>query len=437
MTVRRALLIVAVNIAVLGVVAEVAGLVVFYSQHGWLFYLDPYRPAYPRIAETAQGGLSPMALHPYFGPTHRPGVPFDIPEALRPGAGAPVKTNNLGFAAPFDYPVAKRDANQVFVGIFGGSVAGWFCQVGAGRMVEALHARPAFASREIVPLCVSHEGYKQPQQLLLLSYLLSRGQVFDVVLDIDGFNEVALGRLNDERGWDTAMPSVMHLGPLIEAVDASTLTPQKLEALATIQREKEQLNRISARLTSTRLASVFVVLERYRVIVERRYRAAQAAFGALPAAKGDTSMVRAEPRPADGGPPLYERIAHDWMAASDLMRTMATANGAVYVHVLQPNQYATTRSFTPEEAAVALNAGSPFKAGAEQGYPALVRAMEARRTQAGASGEVDGTHLFDREPSKVYIDDCCHYTLRGYELLADAAASAVAAGWDAGAATRR
>ena len=50
MTVRRALLIVAVNIAVLGVVAEVAGLAVFYSQHGWLFYLDPYRPAYPPIA---------------------------------------------------------------------------------------------------------------------------------------------------------------------------------------------------------------------------------------------------------------------------------------------------------------------------------------------------------------------------------------------------
>ena len=91
-----------------------------------------------------------------------------------------------------------------------------------------------------------------------------------------------------------------------------------------------------------------------------------------------------------------------------------------------------------EEAAVALNAGSPFKAGAEGGYPALVRAMEARRAGAGGAGEVDGTHLFDREPSKVYIDDCCHYTLRGYELLADAAASAVAAGWgEAGAATRR
>ena len=100
MTVRRALLIVAVNIAVLGVVAEVVGLAVFYAQHGWLFYLDPYRPTYPVIAETSQGGLSAMALHPYFGPTHRPGIPFDIPEALKAGAGEPVATNNMGFAAP-------------------------------------------------------------------------------------------------------------------------------------------------------------------------------------------------------------------------------------------------------------------------------------------------------------------------------------------------
>ena len=45
--------------------------------------------------------------------------------------------------------------------------------------------------------------------------------------------------------------------------------------------------------------------------------------------------------------------------------------------------------------------------------------------------------LFDRESSKVYIDDCCHYTLRGYELLADFVADAVAAGWEASSATVR
>ena len=38
---------------------------------------------------------------------------------------------------------------------------------------------------------------------------------------------------------------------------------------------------------------------------------------------------------------------------------------------------------------------------------------------------LDATGIFDREPSAVYIDDCCHYTLRGNQLLADAIARQV------------
>ena len=41
-------------------------------------------------------------------------------------------------------------------------------------------------------LTVAMPGYKQPQQLLALAYLLSHGAQIDVVVNIDGFNEVAL-----------------------------------------------------------------------------------------------------------------------------------------------------------------------------------------------------------------------------------------------------
>ena len=62
-----------------------------------------------------------------------------------------------------------------------------------------------------MPLCLSHEGYKQPQQLLVPTYFLSIGQVFDLVVNIDGFNEVALSSVNHQRGLDISMPSAMHL----------------------------------------------------------------------------------------------------------------------------------------------------------------------------------------------------------------------------------
>ena len=35
---------------------------------------------------------------------------------------------------------------------------------------------------------------------------------------------------------------------------------------------------------------------------------------------------------------------------------------------------------------------------------------------------LNATGIFDRESSAVYMDDCCHYTLRGNQLLADAIA---------------
>ena len=70
---KHKLLVVVVNLAVFCIAAEVFALVIFYYQHGWLFYLDPYRPAIALIEEAPGQGLTAVGLHPYFGPTHRPG----------------------------------------------------------------------------------------------------------------------------------------------------------------------------------------------------------------------------------------------------------------------------------------------------------------------------------------------------------------------------
>ena len=44
---------------------------------------------------------------------------------------------------------------------------------------------------------------------------------------------------------------------------------------------------------------------------------------------------------------LYDDIARNWAQASWLMRDVLTARGIPYVHALQPNQYKTSRTFTP------------------------------------------------------------------------------------------
>ena len=81
---RRILGVVLVNVIVFCVLAELLALFLFYNETGRLFYT--YQKPYEPIAETQQGRLTGDGLHPYFGPTHRQGYPFDIPEPLRENA---------------------------------------------------------------------------------------------------------------------------------------------------------------------------------------------------------------------------------------------------------------------------------------------------------------------------------------------------------------
>jgi hypothetical protein len=113
---------------------------------------------------------------------------------------------------------------------------------------------------------------------------------------------------------------------------------------------------------------------------------------------------------------VYADIASGWTSASLLMHDLLAARSVPYLHVLQPNQYFTRRTFSAGEARVALNDSTPFKRAVENGYPALERTVS---TLSGRESFLDGTSAFDREPAAVYEDDCCHYTDRGYEVLAE------------------
>ena len=417
---KRPLALAAVNLVVLALLLELAGLAVYYWQHGWLFYATPYRQQYAAIDQARGDQLTLAGLHPYFGPTHRPGIPFDIPEHLRRSPDVPRHlTNNFGFVSPYDYPVTRSRASQFFVGIFGGSVANWFCEVGAPRLLEELARQPALAGRELVPICLAHEGYKQPQQVLLLAYFLSLGQPFDLVVSIDGFNEVALGHLNDQRGWDVSMPSVMHLDPLLNVINAATLTPDKLETLADISRRRRSLDRWAEWINGTPVASVYVAAEAYYGWARARYQEQLVAFQQLPSQAPDQSVLHVtppvRPRTGDG---QYVDAARLWAASAVLMHDLLRARGVPFIGILQPNQYATSRRFSAEEAAVALSEQSPFREGAMRGYPALKAALAETRRNRPDVRLVDGTGIFDSLPNAAYMDNCCHYTLAGNDALA-------------------
>ena len=244
-------------VVVFFVFAELMALTAHYVETGGLFYT--HDKTYEDVLPAPENRrLVRETLHPYFGPTHTPGIPYNIPETFRTSSSSPsrLETNNFGFMSSYSYPFVKPRSDQFVIGIFGGSVGLWFCQVGVDRLLEGLTQHPFFQDRQVIPLCFSHEGYKQPQEALVLAFFLSIGQQFDMVVNIDGFNDVALANFNNERGLDISMPSVQHLDPLINLVNQSTLTPEKLESLATIVRYRQQLTDLVGRIRTNRIASV-------------------------------------------------------------------------------------------------------------------------------------------------------------------------------------
>ena len=412
---RRLVTIVAVNVTVFCLLAELVALAVYYVDTGGFFYT--YRKPYEPIQETTERKLTGEGLHPYFGQTHTPGIPFSVPESLQnPATPARLTNNNFGFVSPYTYPFAKIRDDQYVIGIFGGSVGVWFCQIGAHRLVEDLKKSDLFTNKEIVPLCFSHEGYKQPQQLLVLAYFLSIGQQFDMVVNIDGLNEAALGSLNNQRGLDISMPSAQHIEPLINLIDQATLTPEKLQSLAAIERDKERLNSLVERMQRTRLATVNFVLERIYKRTLNDYYAELGRFANLPSNPRGNSLIQPTAKVKNReGAAVFEDIARNWVASSLLMNQMLAGRAVPYFHFLQPNQYYGTRVFSADEARVALSNDSPFKASTEQGYPLF------ERESAALTGVrfFSAVHAFDDERAQVYMDNCCHYTLVGNYRLAD------------------
>jgi hypothetical protein len=74
-----------------------------------------------------------------------------------------------------------------------------------------------FRGKEIVILSLATGGYKQPQQLMALTYLLALGAHFDLVINVDGFNEVALPAAeNVPQGYSPYYPRgwQLQVGPL-------------------------------------------------------------------------------------------------------------------------------------------------------------------------------------------------------------------------------
>ncbi len=412
----KTLKIIGINLVVFIVFLELIAVALYFFKNQAFFYTDKHgrkiqgTGGFEVGAETSAGRqptqLTDKRFHPFFGYTYQ--------ENLK-------NTNNYGFNCPYDYPLEKENKNWHIIGIFGGSVADNFYREGTGRLTAKLKRHPYFAGKEIIYLDYAMGGYKQPQQMQILTYFLTIGQQLDTVINIDGFNEVIFCFNNNRLNVDIAMPSGQHFLPMRDLIESQVLTDKKLQSIWKIRQYKRNLQRINDTAAHTPLASIYLVLSAYNHHLDKKYRSELLRFDRLvEPTKGIDSLINVKYTPAIRDEHmLLSKVVSLWSRCSTIMsRSLEALNGkGRYFHFLQPNQYYSKKIFTREEQKIALDHQGPYSFLAKKGYPVLRQEIEVlKRNNVNA---FSGVEIFDKVKETVYIDNCCHFNRLGNEIFAD------------------
>ena len=347
--------------------------------------------------------------HPYLGYVYDPADP-DPRVAVDP----------WGFASPAPLVQPRREG-RVVVAIMGGSMAADVAEDGREALVRELRQSRAFDGREIVVVSAAVGAWKQPQQLLALSYFLSLGGHFDVVVNLDGFNEIYVPSVNNaRRGLALDYPMDWD-----ERIDG-TQNPRLLLALGRRHWLTDERTEISAGLRSSGLrflstpSLLWLVLDRWfarelRHTQEAVMRASSEAGGGL----GTHGPEMADATPEG----VMRRAVEIRRDSSEQMHRLATANGALYVNFLQPNQYVPgNKPMGDAERAVAL-ADDWVGSAVRNGYPGLVAAGRTLRERGVRFHDL--SMLFQQEDRALYVDSCCHVSEAGSALLGRAIGATV------------
>lgn len=256
---------------------------------------------------------------------------------------------------------------------------------------------------------------------MILNYMLSLGQEFDFVINIDGFNEVALSNLNYQENIAPSMPSVQHLLPLRD-VASNNLGVDELSVIANIVENREQLRKGQEKLQQSKLASAYL----FRVVstqtAARNYQDNLIKFERIRGQKAqktqqDFILKIENARESMDVNTAFARMAELWGNSSRLMKESLENQNSLYFHFIQPNQYYPTgRSFSEDERKLAIIENHPYESGVQKGYPVLFQTLEQLKTENIPI--FNATQIFDDVNEMVYIDSCFHYNKAGNQVFA-------------------
>lgn len=338
-----------------------------------------------------------LVLHPYIGfvneySSNKPAI------------------NRFGFMGP--EPIFQKKDDEIIIAVFGGSVASNLYLSQKDFIIKSLQQNPLYADKKITILNFAFGGLKQPQQLMALNYFLALNAKFDIVINIDGFNEVALSYSENipqnissfyPRQWNTYARNSLDISALEQILEIEKLKSNRQEV---------------KKLFSNPLLNRLPFIENYLFVTNsNKINQKEQELAKL--------LKQSEKNYQTSGPEAYyynskeiqENIISIWKQSSIQMNNLSKANGILYLHFLQPNQYHTdSKKLTELEMQVAWQENHPYKEPVEKFYTTLI--SEGENLNKEGIPFTNLTMVFKDVKETIYVDNCCHYNDAGYHILA-------------------
>ena len=334
-----------------------------------------------------------VVSHPYWGYTDRsPNSPLNV------------------------IPPPQAGPDTVLIGLLGGSVswnaAPYFQEAVARYLAEQGSAK------EPVVIRLSWGSLKQPQQLNMVSFMLLMGGNFDLLVNLDGHNELANSYINFTRGVFPFYP--------FDWEKLVALTREELALVAEIRAARTQLSRLEqgAGVAPVRYSALYGLLRRYRI---QRAETRILELNRELSGQGLARSIEQQGPLANypDGAAMHQEAVRVWYRGSVLLDALAERAGADYYHFLQPNQYIPdAKPLSAEERQFYIRAEVAATTNFAETYPLL--AGFGRELQERGINFLDLTQIFKEHRETLYRDDCCHLNQRGNELLAAAMVEGVA-----------
>ncbi len=356
--------------------------------------------------------VGPIVAHPYMGFVH------DL-DNVKQSWG--LEFTEHGWAIPPGSEL-RHEGSPFVIGIFGGSVAWHFTfHEGRARLLARLQESPLFEDRDIIFKSVSTGGVKQPQQLSSFNYLLTEGEEYDLVINLDGFNEI--GVAHRQHRVNKAAPSYPRSWAQLIDRTPDIVTSAKNGEVFFLKTERGRLAKVfsAAPLRWSPTGNlIWLALDRFlgsrissvEVELNGRQPETWTFRGQGPDQEYSEEQV------------LLRHLADTWFRSSVQMNAVAAAYGIDYHHFLQPNQYLPgSKPMGSTELAQAFDRDSVYREPVELGYPMLVDGIRELRSRGVDAHDL--TQIFAGTQAQVYADNCCHLNAHGNEIMADAIAERI------------